>query len=106
MNDWHNERRSPKDSPWKLEQHSHRNVLSLHSPRRNLVPGDYQDPNALAGGLDNGCFYSGTRLVVYRREANEILPDSITFLFDVINISYAERQLFMLEIKFLYFFCT
>jgi hypothetical protein len=51
VNDWQNERRSPKASPWKLEQHSHRDVLSLHSPSRNLVPGDYQDPNALAGGL-------------------------------------------------------
>jgi len=43
--------------------------------------------------FDNACFYSGTRLVVYRCEANEILPDSITFLFYIIHISYAERQL-------------
>jgi hypothetical protein len=62
VNDGHNERRSLKDSRWKLEQHSHLDVLSLHSPCLNHVAGGYQDPNALAGGFDNGCFYSGTRL--------------------------------------------
>ena len=51
VNDWHNERRWPKGSPRKLEKHGNRDVLSLHSPRRNLVPEDYQDSNALAEGL-------------------------------------------------------
>jgi hypothetical protein len=84
VTDWHSECTSPKDSPWKLEQHNYRDVLPLLSPVLILSQQITKIQMCLLEVFDKGCFYYWICLVFYRREA---MKSSLTLLTSVSTLS-------------------